>query len=198
MKRHLPLAALLVLAFATFCFAQPQATASPSPSPAAKPKPKMSKAQLMKKLSANETALWNAWKNKDTKPFQMWLAADGVSISEQGLGTKADLIKELPSMPCEVKSFTLSDWKLSMVDADAATADLQGRHRWDLRRTSPAAGLVQQSLDKSKRKVGGVLAYGNQREDTVSEHPGIGRQEKGRTRIVRPFPLPRMWEQLSW
>jgi hypothetical protein len=28
MKKHLPLAALLVLAFATFCFAQPQATAS--------------------------------------------------------------------------------------------------------------------------------------------------------------------------
>ena len=126
MKRHLPLAALLVLAFTTFCFAQPQATASPSPSPAAKPKPKMSKAQLMKKLSANETALWTAWKNKDVKPFQMWLAADGVSIGEQGLGTKADLIKELPTMPCEVKSFTLSDWKLSMVDADAALLTYKG------------------------------------------------------------------------
>ena len=124
MKRHLPLAAVLVLAFATFCFAQPQATASPSP--AATPKPKMSKAQLLKKLSANETALWNAWKNKDVKPFQMWLAADGVSVGEEGVGTKAELVKGLPSMPCEVKSFALSDWKLSMVNADAAVLTYKG------------------------------------------------------------------------
>jgi hypothetical protein len=124
MKRNLPLAALLVLVFATFCFAQPQATASPSP--AAKPKPKMSKAQLLKKLSANETALWNAWKNKDVKPFQMWLTADGVSVGEEGIGTKADLVKGLPSMPCEVKSFALSDWKLSMVDADAGVLTYKG------------------------------------------------------------------------
>jgi len=126
MKRHLPLAALLILAFATFCFAQPQATASPSPSPAAKPKPRMSKAQLLKKLSANETALWNAWKNKDPKPFQMWLAADGLMIGEEGIGNKAELVKMLPSMPCEVKSFTLSDWKLSMADADAAVLTYKG------------------------------------------------------------------------
>ena len=126
MKRYLPLAALLVLAFATFCFAQPQATASPSPSPAAKPKPKMSKAQLMKKLSANETALWNGWKNKDAKPFQMFLAADGVMIGEEGVGAKKDIVGMIPSMPCEVKSFTLSDWKLSMVNADAAVLTYKG------------------------------------------------------------------------
>ena len=126
MKRHLPLAALVVLAFASLCFAQPQATASPSPAPAAKPKPRMSKAQLMKKLSANETALWNAWKNKDVKPFQMWLTADGVSIGEDGRGNKADLVKMLPSMPCDVKSFTLSDWQLAMVDADAAVLSYKG------------------------------------------------------------------------
>ncbi|MFN2577451.1 MAG: nuclear transport factor 2 family protein [Pyrinomonadaceae bacterium] len=123
MKRHLPLAALLVLAFATFCFAQ---DATPSPSPAAKPKPRMSKAALMKKLSANENALWNAWKNKDGKPFQMWLAADGVMIGEQGVGTKAEVVKMMASMPCEVKSFTLSDWKLAMVRGDAALLTYKG------------------------------------------------------------------------
>ena len=126
MKRHFPLAALLVLAFATLCFAQPQATASPSPSPAAKPKPKMSKAALLKKLSANETKLWDAWKNKDPKPFQSLLAADGVMIGEDGIGNKADIVKMLPSMPCDVKSYTLSDWKLSMVDADAAVITYKG------------------------------------------------------------------------
>ena len=123
MKRHLPLAALFVLVFAAFCVAQ---DATPSPSPAAKPKPRMSKAALMKKLSANENALWNAWKNKDAKPFNTWLAADSVMVGEQGVAGKKDVASMLPSMPCEVKSFSLSDWKLTMVNADAAFLTYKG------------------------------------------------------------------------
>jgi uncharacterized protein DUF4440 len=126
MKRYLPLAAILILAFAALCVAQPQATASPSPATTAKPKPRMSKAALLKKLSANENALWTAWKNKDAKPFQMWLAADGVMIGDQGVGTKKDVTEMMGSMPCEIKSFTLSDWKLAMVDADAAVITYKG------------------------------------------------------------------------
>lgn len=121
MKR-LSLAALCVLAFATFCFAQPEATASPSP----KPKPRMSKAQLMKKLSANETALWNAWKNKDAKPFNNMLAADGVMVGEQGVAGKKEVAEAMAAMPCEVKSFTLSDWKLTMVNPDAGFLTYKG------------------------------------------------------------------------
>jgi len=116
------LAALCVLAFTTFCFAQPEAAASPSPSP----KPRMTKAQLQKKLQANETALWNGWKNKDAKPFQTWLAPNGVMVGGEGVGTKADIVKMMPTMPCEVKSFTLSDWKMAMVDADAALLTYKG------------------------------------------------------------------------
>ena len=126
MKRYLPLAAILVMAFASVCFAQPQATASPSPATTAKPKPRMSKAQILKKLSANETALWNAWKNKDAKPFHMWLSADSVMVGDQGVGTKKEVTEMMASMPCEIKSFTLSDWKLAMVDADAAVITYKG------------------------------------------------------------------------
>ena len=124
MKRHLPLATLLVLAFISLCFAQPQPAASPSASP--KPKPKMTRAQLLKKLSANENKLWEAWKNKDAKPFQMWLAADSVMIGESGVEGKGEVAKEMAAMPCEVKSFTLTDWKLAMVDADAALLTYKG------------------------------------------------------------------------
>lgn len=124
MKKHLPMAALLVFAAATFCFAQPQPAASASPSP--KPKPRMNKANVLKKLSANETALWNAWKNKDAKPFQMWLAADSVMIGDQGVGTKGDVTQMMATMPCEVKSFTLSDWKIAMADANAALVTYKG------------------------------------------------------------------------
>jgi hypothetical protein len=122
MKRHFPLAALLVLAFASLCFAQPQATASPSPAP----KPKMSKAQLLKKLSASENKLWDAWKNKDPKPFQAWLSADSVMVGETGVQGKSDIANAMASMPCDIKSFTLSDWKLTMVDSDAALLTYKG------------------------------------------------------------------------
>jgi hypothetical protein len=122
MKRHLPLAALLVMAFASLCFAQPQASASPSPAP----KPRVSKAQLLKQLSANETKLWEAWKNKDAKPFRTYLSADSVMVGGGGIQNKADAIKEITSMGCDVKSYTLSDWKLSMIDAEAALITYKG------------------------------------------------------------------------
>jgi hypothetical protein len=124
MKKHLPLAALLVMAFASLCFAQPQASASPSPAP--KPKPKVSKAQLLKQLSANETKLWEAWKNKDAKPFRTYLSADSVMVGSGGTQNKTDAIKEITSMGCDVKSFALSDWKLSMIDADAVLITYKG------------------------------------------------------------------------
>lgn len=127
MKKYLPLAVLFVLALANFCLAQTQATPAPSPSPAAaKPKPRMSKAQLLKKLSASETALWEGWKNKDAKPFQRYLATEAVGIGEDGIGGKEELVKSLPSMPCDVKSYTLSDWKILMVNASTAVLTYKG------------------------------------------------------------------------
>src|SRR5438132_10731326 len=123
MRKYLPLAAVLILAFAAISFAQ---TPTPSPAASPKPRPKMSKAQILKKLSASETKLWDAWKNKDAKPFQMWLASDSVMIGEHGAASKGDVTKMMPSMPCEVKSFSLSDWKLAMVDSNAALITYKG------------------------------------------------------------------------
>src|SRR5262245_21058084 len=79
MKKHLLLAALLLLAFASISFGQ---EATPSPTP--KPKPRMSKAQIQSKLVASEKRLWEAWKNKDAKPFKATLAADGIGMGENG------------------------------------------------------------------------------------------------------------------
>ncbi len=123
MKRHLPLAAILIMAFAGFCFAQPQPTASPSP--AAKPRaPRVSKAQLQKQLSEMETALWTAWKNKDPKPFQRHLAADVVGVSDMGVSGKNSTTDGLNG--CDVRSFSLSDWKLTMFSADTAVITYKG------------------------------------------------------------------------
>ena len=124
MKRYLPLAALLVIAFASLCVAQPTPSASPSPAP--KPKPRVSKAQLLKQLSASENKLWEAWKNKDPKPFKASLAANGVMIGENGVADKDTVVNGIAGMPCEVKSFTLSDWKINLIDSDAAVVTYKG------------------------------------------------------------------------
>jgi hypothetical protein len=124
MKRYLPLAAMLVIAFASLCVAQPQPSASPSPSP--KPRPRVSKAQLLKQLSASENKLWEAWKNKDPKPFKATLAANSVMIGESGVADKESVVKEIADMPCEVKSFALSDWKINLIDSDAAVVTYKG------------------------------------------------------------------------
>jgi uncharacterized protein DUF4440 len=117
MKKHL-LAAGILLAFASVCFAQPQATqATPSPSP--KPKTALSKAQMLKALSTAERKLWDAFKNKDPKPFKTGLTADAFALSENGIEKKEDTLKMIPQAPCEIKSYELSDWKLTMINSSA-------------------------------------------------------------------------------
>ena len=107
MKRHLPFAALLVFVLASFCFAQ-----EPTPSPSPKPKkPTVTKAMLQKQLSDNETALWNGFKNKDMKPFEEHLGADSMVIDSSGVMNKTSLPEGMKM--CDIKSFTLSDWKLT-------------------------------------------------------------------------------------
>lgn len=124
MKKHL-LAAGILLAFASVCFAQPAAQATPSPSP--KPKPAMSKAQILKTLSTAEKKLWDAFKNKDPKPFKSGLAADAFAISENGIEKKEDTVKMIPTAPCEIKSYELSDWKLTMINSSTALVTYKGK-----------------------------------------------------------------------
>ena len=125
MKKHL-LAAGILLAFASVCFAQPQATqATASPSP--KPKPAMSKAQMLKALSTAERKLWDAFKNKDPKPFKNGLTADAFALSENGIEKKEDTLKMIPQAPCEIKSYELSDWKLTMINPSTALVTYKGK-----------------------------------------------------------------------
>jgi hypothetical protein len=77
-------------------------------------------------LSAKETTLWEAWKNKQSRPFELSLASDGVMIGDQGVASKKDVVAMMASMPCEVKSFTLSDWKVTMANPDTAVLTYKG------------------------------------------------------------------------
>jgi hypothetical protein len=117
MKKYLPLAFTLVLGVASVSLGQ---TAAPSPSPSPKPKPAMSKAQIQKSLVATEKKLWEAWKNKDAKPFRATLASDAVMVGPNGVADKESSVKEITTMDCSVKSYTLSDFKLTMVNPTVA------------------------------------------------------------------------------
>src|SRR5882762_2935696 len=96
MKKYLPLVVTLILAFA--CTALGQEATKPAPSPSPKPKPAMSKAQIQRNLVATEKKLWEAWKNKDGKPFKATLAADSIMVSESGVADKTQDIAGITSM----------------------------------------------------------------------------------------------------
>jgi Domain of unknown function (DUF4440) len=124
MKKYLPLVVTVLLACAAAAFAQDatKPTATPSPSP----KPAMSKAQIQRSLVATEKKLWEAWKNKDPKPFRATLAADATMIGDSGTADKTTSIKEVTGMDCDVKSYSLSEFKLSLANSSVALLTYKG------------------------------------------------------------------------
>jgi len=120
MKRHLPLAAALILALASLSLAQ-----EPTPSPTPKPKaPRVTKAQLQKQLTDIETSMWAAWKNKDPKPFQMYLSSDSVLVGDSGVAGKSSVLGGMSS--CDIKSYSLSDWKMTKLNTNTALLTYKG------------------------------------------------------------------------
>ena len=122
MKRYLPLAAVLVLALASLSVAQ---TPTPSPSPSPKPKPpRVTKAQLQKELVDMENSMWNAWKAKDASVFEKNLSADTVLVGGSGVSNKKTVIGGMSD--CDISSFSLSDWKMTKLNANAVLLTYKG------------------------------------------------------------------------
>ena len=117
MKR-LPLVIVLTLVFAAFVHAQTTATTSPSPSPS--PKPAMSRAQSQRAIIATERKLWEAWKNKDMKPFKANLSADAVMIGNSGVADKKTSLTAMEGEACEVKNYELMDLKVTFLNSSTA------------------------------------------------------------------------------
>jgi uncharacterized protein DUF4440 len=113
---RLPLVIVLTLVFASFVHAQTSATPSPSPSP----KPGMSRAQSQRAIIATERKLWEAWKNKDMKPFHANLTADAVMISNMGVADKKTSLSAMQGEACEVKSYELMDLKVTFLNSSTA------------------------------------------------------------------------------
>jgi uncharacterized protein (TIGR02246 family) len=94
----------------------PTASRTPSPSP---PSGNASANSLEETLIAREKEVWEAIKKKDLQSFASFMAEDQLYISEVGVRSKAESVKELgeaPTMP----DAKLDDWKVLMIDKDAA------------------------------------------------------------------------------
>jgi len=118
MTTRLPLVIVLALVFASFAHAQTTATTSPSPSPS--PKPAMSRAQSQRAIIATERKLWEAWKNKDMKPFKANLSADAIMISNSGVADKKTSLSAMEGEGCEVKTYELMDLKVTFLNSSTA------------------------------------------------------------------------------
>lgn len=75
-------------------------------------------------IIALEKQGWEAWKNKDSAWYQTNLAEDALHVHGAGNSTKAQLIGNLAA--CEVKSFSLGDFKFLMINKDAALITFTG------------------------------------------------------------------------
>ena len=115
MKVRLVFAIVLTFVFASIARSQ-EPTASPSPAP----KPAMSRAQSSRTIIATEKKLWEAWKNKNFKLFRSTLSADSIMIGDSGIANKTDALKGMESAPCEVKTYELSDLKVTFLNSSAA------------------------------------------------------------------------------
>lgn len=72
-------------------------------------------------LMALETKAFEAWKNKDGKFFETFLADNFVGFGDDGKRpTRAEVLKMIADPNCDVKSYTLSDGHVTPVSADVA------------------------------------------------------------------------------
>jgi len=80
----------------------------------------MSRAQSQRAIIATERKLWEAWKNKDMKPFRANLTAEAVMIGDMGVADKKTSVAAMEGTPCDVKSYELSDIKVTFLNSSTA------------------------------------------------------------------------------
>jgi hypothetical protein len=71
-------------------------------------------------LMALDQKAWEAYKNKDGKYFEGFLGDTMISGTGKGSMSKADVVKMIAENKSEIKSFTLSDARVTPVGADVA------------------------------------------------------------------------------
>lgn len=74
--------------------------------------------ELESKIIEVDKAGWEAWKNKDAKWFSENLTEDFIMVTSGGTSNKEQVVKSTPD--CEVKSYSLGEIKVTMLNDNAA------------------------------------------------------------------------------
>lgn len=77
-------------------------------------------------LIALEKQAWEGWKNKDGKFFQSFLSEDTIAVSSSGVDNKAKIVSDISSSNCEVRSYSLDNFNLVMLDKNTAILTFKG------------------------------------------------------------------------
>lgn len=123
---------LLVLGLAATCLGQdmsapPKQSAPPSQPDSPRIKPPTATATggtatsdntLEAMLIAREKEVWELIKKKDAQGFAAYLAEEQLYVGSAGVQSKAETVKGIGS--AGPPDFTLDDWKVVMIDKDAA------------------------------------------------------------------------------
>jgi hypothetical protein len=83
-------------------------------------RPAQGKQDLEKTLIGLEKQSWVAWKARDGAFFQDFLSDDHIEVGTGGPASKADVVVFVGSPQCVVKSYSVSDFRLTVVGADTA------------------------------------------------------------------------------
>ena len=112
---------LLLLGFALAVGAVAQDETKKSDEKKSEKKAAASNDKLQADLVAKEKALWDAWGKKDGKPFEEWMSPDTVGVdATNGISFGRDTaVKQVTTHNCDVKSYNLSDEKVTPIDKDA-------------------------------------------------------------------------------
>ena len=71
---------------------------------------------------AMERQAWDAFGKGDGKFFETFLVDEAMVGTDFGFSSKAQTIKDIGTKPCEVKSYTFSNFKVVMLDKNTALA----------------------------------------------------------------------------
>jgi len=73
-------------------------------------------------FTALEKQAWDAFGKGDGKFFETFLIAEALVAGDSGFGSKAQVVKDITAKPCELKSYSFSNFKVMMLDANTALA----------------------------------------------------------------------------
>ncbi len=87
---------------------------------------KMSKdSEVEAQIIALEKAGWEAWKNKNSAWYQTNLTEDYLLVNSEGVNNKSQTVKSIAG-ECEVKSYSLDNFKFVMLDKNTALLTYTG------------------------------------------------------------------------